>query len=89
MEGFGIILDNREVNLYSFFCLVVTSVGRKKCNADVHPGHSAPEYWEVRSNPATLFYGKSSALRISADIFMLVTSDFSFLFLLNSHCSEF
>lgn len=62
---------------------------KKKCKTDVPWGHPAPKLQDkVRSNSAAMFYGKSNALRISANIFVLVTSDSSFLLLLNSHYSE-
>lgn len=64
-------------------------MGGKKCNIHVRWGHPAPEHrGKVRSNPAAMFDGKSHALRISANIFVLVTSDSSFQPLLNSHYSE-
>lgn len=53
-----------------------------------HWGHAVPKHQDkVRPNSATMFYGKSNALRISANIFVLATSDSSFLLLLNSHYS--
>lgn len=88
MKGFGII-PNNKVNVYCFFSLVVTGWERKKCKTDVPWGHHAPKHRDkVRSNSATMLYGKPNALRISADVFVLVTSDSSFLLLLNSHYSE-
>ena len=83
MKGFGII-PNNKVNVYCFFSLVVTGWERKKCKTDVPWGHHAPKHRDkVRSNSATMLYGKPNALRISADVFVLVTSDSSFLLLLH------
>lgn len=67
----------------------MTGWERKKCKTDVPWGHCAPKHQnKVRSNSATMFYGKPNALRISANVFVLVTSDSSFLLLLNSYYSE-
>lgn len=66
----------------------MTGWGRGKCKTDVPWGHAAPKHQDkVRPNSATMFYGKSNALSISANIFVLATSDSSFLLLLNSHYS--
>lgn len=88
MEGFGIILTTKQ--MYTVSSLLWWLVGREKNVKQMFPGVTMllKHQDKVRSNSATMFYGKPNTLRISADVFVLVTSDSSFLLLLNSHYSE-
>ena len=76
--------------MYTISSLLWWLVGREKNVKQMFPGVTMllKHQDKVRSNSATMFYGKPNALRISADVFVLVTSDSSFLLLLNSHYSE-